>query len=296
MGMSQKAKRARHRESIKSLTDLISASTDVTNSTIAEEESEDEQSNVQSTLTTVVGEQLYSYYQVYELPSDTGDGLSDSFTSASGILSDISSYIDSASTSLLSTGPSNTEVVVNKALIARIESLEVENHLLKSKQAKPPIKFCLDQIKDDDKLFNFYTGFGSYELFKAFFDEFLGPVVSELNYWGSKQRAYQRHYDCKLNPMNQLFLTLVKLRLNLKVKDLAFRFGISTSTVSRYITTWICFLYHHLKELDWSPSFKQVMGTLPHSFQTSYSNTYAIIDGSEIFLETPSDLFMQSST
>ena len=164
-----RAKRARHRESIKSLTDLISASTDVTNSTIAEEESEDEQLNVQSTLTTVVGEQLYSDYQVYELPSHTGDGLSDSFTSASGILSDISSYIDSASTSLLSTGPSNTEVVVNKALIARIESLEVENHLLKSKQAKPPIKFCLDQIKDDDKLFNFYTGFGSYELFFSIF-------------------------------------------------------------------------------------------------------------------------------
>ena len=127
--------------------------------------------------------------------------------------------------------------------------------------------------------------------FLAFF-EFLGPAVSELNYWGLKQRAYQRHYDCKLNPMNQLFLTLVKLRLNLKVKDLAFRFA----TVSRYITTWICFLYHHLKELDWSPSVEQVMGTLPHSFQTSYSNTYAIIDGSEIFLETPSDLFMQSST
>ena len=38
------------------------------------------------------------------------------------------------------------------------------------------------------------------------------------------------------------------------------------------------------------------MGTLPHSFQSLYSDTYAIIDGSEIFLETPSDLFMQSST
>ena len=93
--------------------------------------------------------------------------------------------------------------------------------------------------------------------------------------------------------MNQLFLTLIKLRLNLRVKDLAFRFGISTSSVSYYI---LCFLYHYLKELDWSPSVAQVIGTLPHSFKTSYLDTYAIIDGSEIFLETPSDLFMQSST
>ena len=44
------------------------------------------------------------------------------------------------------------------------------------------------------------------------------------------------------------------------------------------------------------PSVKQVCGTLPHSFKKYYPNTYAIIDGSEIFLETPSDLFMQSST
>ena len=292
-----RAKRVRHRDSTKSLTDLMSASTDVTNSTIIEEEPGDEQQeDEQSTLTTLVGDQLCTDYQVYELPSETGDGLSDSFsTSASGILSDISSHIDSASTSMLSAGPLNTEVLVNKALLARIESLETENHLLKSNQAKPPTKFCLEQIKNDDKLFTLYTGLGSYEIFLAFF-EFLGPAVNELNYWGSKQRTHQRHYDCKLNPMNQLFLTLVKLILNLRVKDLAFRFGISTSSVPHYITTWICFLYHYLKELDWSPSVEQVMGTLPHSFQSSYSDTYAIIDGSEIFLETPSDLFMQSST
>ena len=99
-----------------------------------------------------------------------------------------------------------------------------------------------------------------------------------------------------LDPINQLFLTLVKLKLNLKLKDLAFRFGISPSVVSRYINTWICFLYHHLKEIDWTPSVNQVISTLPHSFKKLYPNTFAIIDGSEIFLETPSDLCMQSST
>lgn len=38
------------------------------------------------------------------------------------------------------------------------------------------------------------------------------------------------------------------------------------------------------------------MSTLPHSFKKLYPSTFAIIDGSEIFLETPSDLCMQSST
>ena len=82
----------------------------------------------------------------------------------------------------------------------------------------------------------------------------------------------------------------------MKLKDLAFRFGISTSTISRYITTWIWFLYHHLKEINWTPSVEQVQGTLTHSFRKQFSNTFAIIDGSELFLQTLSDLFVRSST
>ena len=89
-------------------------------------------------------------------------------------------------------------------------------------------------------------------------------------------------------------MTLVKLRLNLKTKDLAFCFGLSTCQVSRYLTTWICFLYHHIKELDWMPSVEQVAGTLPCAFKEKFPNIFAIIDGSEIFIETPTDLHMQS--
>ena len=100
----------------------------------------------------------------------------------------------------------------------------------------------------------------------------------------------------KLDPLNQFFLTLLKLRLNLPVKDLANRFKISIGLVSKYITTWICFLYHQLKEIEWMPTPKQVAATLPVSFKQDYSTTYAIIDASEWFLETPSDLQMQSST
>ena len=57
-------------------------------------------------------------------------------------------------------------------------------------------------------------------VFLAFF-EFLGPVVEHLNYWGSKEGVRQRHRPRKLDAKNQLFLTLVKLKLNLKLTDLA---------------------------------------------------------------------------
>ena len=74
------------------------------------------------------------------------------------------------------------------------------------------------------------------------FFEFLGPATEHLNYWGEKAGIRKRNCSRKLDTKNQLFLTLVKLRLNLKLKDLSFRFGFSTSQVSCYITTWICFI------------------------------------------------------
>ena len=55
-------------------------------------------------------------------------------------------------------------------------------------------------------------------------------------------------------------------------------------------------MYQHLKEIDWTPSVEQVAATLPCAFQKLYPTTYSILDASELFIETPSDLFIQSST
>ena len=44
------------------------------------------------------------------------------------------------------------------------------------------------------------------------------------------------------------------------------------------------------------PAVNQVAGTLPHAFREKFATTYAITDGSEVLIETPSDLQMQSST
>ena len=167
---------------------------------------------------------------------------------------------------------------------------------LKSSATKQKaVHFGIDQIKHDDHLVAFYTGFSSYRIFLAFFI-FLGPAVNKLHYCGAKESARTRQRAMKLLPIDQLLTTFVRLRLNLKVVDLAFQFGISSAVVSRYFTTWICFLYHHVKEINWMPSVEQVAGTLPPVFRERYPNTHAIIDGSEIFIETPSDLHIQSST
>lgn len=196
-------------------------------------------------------------------------------------------------------GYQNSEVVVNTALLVRIEMLESENQLLKKKVESLESRrkaFRIEDISNDDSLTKLYTGFVSFGVLKCFY-EFLGPAVNELSYWGErKNTAHKRRRPTKLDPMNQFFLTLVKLKLNPQVRDLAYRFCISKSLVSKYVITWINFLYHHLCEVNWMPTVEQVTGTLPHSFREKYSSTFAIIDGSEIFIETPSDLQVQSST
>ena len=166
---------------------------------------------------------------------------------------------------------------------------------MKEQSIPSVVHFRISQIKHDDHLVRFYTGFTSYMVYLAFFN-FLGPVVYKLNYWGCKEGSRLRKCCRKLDPENQLFVTLVKLRLNLKTTDLGFCFGLSTSQVSRYVTTWLCFQYHHVKELDWMPLTEQVTGTLPCAFREKFPTTFAIIDGTEIFIETPTDLHMQSST
>ena len=88
----------------------------------------------------------------------------------------------------------------------------------------------------------------------------------------------------------------MKLKLDLKYLDLSVRFGISKTLVSRYFTTWVCFLYQHLNEIQWMPSVEQVRATLPKAFHDKYETTFAIIDASEVFIQVPSDLHMQSST
>jgi len=220
--------------------------------------------------TAVIGEQLLtSNYEVYDLPSPEQE--------------EASGHIEQNPT-------------ITAALLARIEFLEAENERLKASQlARPRQHLQIKDIQHDDKLIRLFTGFASYTMFSIFFN-FLGPVVNNLNYRGEKEGDRQRKRRRKIDPENQLFLTLVKLKLNLRLRDVAFRFGLSISQASRYFTTWVCFLYHHLKEINWIPTTDQVWATLPPIFKERYPTTYAIIDATEIFIETPTDLHMQSST
>ena len=142
-----------------------------------------------------------------------------------------------------------------------IDALVKERELLRSKLSESESKLKsaqlrISSVEYDDKMIQFYTGFSSYKLLKTCF-HFLGPAVENLNYWGQgkdvetnndaldgsdkNSRSKGRHRT--LCPIDEFFLVMIRLRLGLLEKDLAYRFGISQSTVSRILITWINFLY-----------------------------------------------------
>ena len=97
-----------------------------------------------------------------------------------------------------------------------------------------------------------------------------------------------------LQPIDEFFMVLTRLRLGLFEKDLSHRFNVSLSIVSDIIITWINFLY--LEMGSWPLWIRQyiVKANLPAVFKGKYEDTVVIIDCTEFRCEVPKDAVKQS--
>ena len=160
--------------------------------------------------------------------------------------------------------------------------------------------FRIEQIKNNDKLVNFYTGFPSFSHLLTCF-HFLGPAVAILCYDPDKSvedptkvcRIGRPHI---LTPLNEFFLTLCRIRLGLLEQDLAIRFQVSQPTVSRIVMAWINLLHVKFKEVPIWPSREAVNKFMPIAFRLLYPSTRCIIDATEIFIQMPSNPTAQQLT
>lgn len=87
----------------------------------------------------------------------------------------------------------------------------------------------------------------------------------------------------------------MRLKVGLFVQDLADRFGISTSLVSRICITWINLLYFELKDMFPFPTQELVRKNMPKKF-AQYVITRLILDCTELFIQRPSAILAQSET
>ena len=82
--------------------------------------------------------------------------------------------------------------------------------------------------------------------------DFIAPNVKE-------------HHHASLSHFQQFLLVLMKLRLNLMDLDLAYRFGISKSTVSKIMKKWMEIMYVRLRPLVKWPDCNELKPCLDNS-------------------------------
>ena len=165
---------------------------------------------------------------------------------------------------------------------------EIEQYKLECSDLKEKQHLRLKNIQGNDDKIKFYTGFTTFTMLMACFN-FLGKASSKLNYWGTTnaERKSAKGRKRLLSPLDEFFLVLVRLRLGLFEQDLAYRFAVSQSTVSRIINTWINFIYLQFKQIPlWIPRDLTFLN-MPKCFKERYPQTRVIIDATEIFVEQP---------
>ena len=136
-----------------------------------------------------------------------------------------------------------------------------------------------DFTSDDDKV-KYYTGLPSAELLKEVF-KLVVPFP------GTKREYYWKSF----------IATMMKLRLNLGLQDLAYRLRVHLSTMVRRYHEMLHMLYTRLKFLITWPERENLRKTMPLCFRAVYGvKVVAIIDCYEIKIEKPSNLVARSAT
>ena len=180
-----------------------------------------------------------------------------------------------------------TEEIAVCSCSSKVEALERELIVSKSNtrvlaEKLPPVAFSEESLVNDEMV-RFYTGMPNIKIVKAVFDHVSRTLSSDSS--------------TKLSPFQELMCTLLKLRLNSPIEDLAYRFGVSPSTVSRILSKWLKQMDTQLQPLIIWPDRDVLQKTMPVCFQESFGKkVVVIIDCFEIFVDRPSNLSARAST
>ena len=89
----------------------------------------------------------------------------------------------------------------------------------------------------------------------------------------------------------------MRLRLNLTITDLAYRYNVSKSTSSKLFLKWIDILYHRLSHLIKWPDCAELIATMSLTFRKYFGTKVAvIIDCFEVFINKPSNYMARACT
>ncbi|XP_067126808.1 uncharacterized protein [Centruroides vittatus] len=177
-------------------------------------------------------------------------------------------------TSLLETVTCQTEFKVKD-----IESLQLECANLKTEVSLLKKTYVLNEefFEGDDNKIRFFTGLSNFKLLSLV----LNLCCKQIDHPNSR----------KLTPFQEMIVCLMRIRLNLSLEDLAYRFNISKATICRIFDKWLHILYIRLSRLIVWPERDVLQKTMPKEFKKTIGSKIAvIIDCFELFVERPSSL------
>ena len=138
-------------------------------------------------------------------------------------------------------------------------------------------------FQNSDEKTKFYTGVPNFLILQMILN-LCGPYI----YSGTTNI---------LTKFQELLLVLMRMRLNLPLQDLAYRFKISKSTAHRIFDKWIHVLCIRLNFLIVWPDRDNLIEAMPTCFKQNYGNRVAvIIDCFEVFINRPTSLIARAIT
>lgn len=144
-------------------------------------------------------------------------------------------------------------------------------------------RFTPESFKGDDEKVSFYTGLPSFVMLMGVFN------MLEAHIQHSSQNSLEK--------FEEMMVFLMRLRLYLPLQDLAYRFHVSASTVSRVFEKWLNVCYDRLSPLIRWPTTDQLTKTMPVVFRENFGTKVTVIlDCFEVFIDRPSSLITRAAT
>ena len=154
-------------------------------------------------------------------------------------------------------------------------------------------KFGPERFGTNNDSIKFFTSFPSYEHIQLSF-QFVQPSAEMMTHCYASGVRESKPARRNMLLVNELFIFLVRLKLGLFEQDLACRLMIHRSSVCRKLITWSNFMYFLLGcHMIW-PSRDDVNRHMPEGFKKLYPSTRLILTCTQIFVQTPTSLLLQS--
>ncbi|XP_070831340.1 uncharacterized protein [Chaetodon trifascialis] len=153
-----------------------------------------------------------------------------------------------------------------------LKALKKENQSLRESVEK--MSLSESSLKNDAEKVKFYTGLPNYFVLETVM-WLLAPHMDGMK-------------NVKLSKFQQLLLTLMRLRLDLRNQDLAYRFGVKVGTVTRTVHQMVSIMSSTLvpTAVFW-PSRAELRKNLPAALRTSHPDCAVIVDCFTVPFEEP---------